>query len=183
MNVKKLAPWNWLKKEQESGHMPAVRNAQSAGYPAPLFQLHQDLDNMMSAFFRDFGSPRMFELAQMPANRMNGNWIRPTLDIGGDDKEYRIDVELPGVDREDVEVLVFGDTLTIRGEKREEKEDKDKHHYCVERSYGAFQRQLTLPDDADADHVDVTFKKGVLHVRIPRHATQESSARRIEVKS
>jgi HSP20 family protein len=109
--------------------------------------------------------------------------IKPTLDLGATDKAYTIAVEVPGVDEKDVTVEIANDTLTIRGEKKQEKEEKDRNYYRMERSYGSFQRVLSLPEDADQDGVSATFKNGVLRVTMPRKAAPQAQVRQIEIQS
>jgi HSP20 family protein len=103
------------------------------------------------------------------------------VDLTENDNAYVITAELPGVSEKDVEVSVDGDMLIIRGEKRQERDEKDKNFYLSERSYGAFQRMFTLPRGADASKVEARFQNGVLHVTVPKSA-QKSEAHRIDVK-
>jgi HSP20 family protein len=91
-------------------------------------------------------------------------------------------VEIPGVDEKDVKLEIVNNTLTIRGEKKQEKEEKDKDFYCLERSYGSFQRVLSLPEDVDQAGVEAKFTKGVLNVTLPRKPMPQSEVKRIEVK-
>ena len=105
----------------------------------------------------------------------------PTCNVSETAEEYRIDAELPGVKPEDLEVNVEDRILTLRGERRDKREEKGKKYHRVESSYGSFMRRFTLPDDADEDQVAADFKDGVLSVRIARAAPQESKARKIEV--
>jgi HSP20 family protein len=104
------------------------------------------------------------------------------LDLGATDKAYTATVEVPGVDEKDVKVEMVNDTLTIRGEKKQEKEEKDKNYYRMERSYGSFQRVLSLPEDADQEGVSATFKNGVLTVTMPRKAAPAAHVRQIEIQ-
>ena len=97
-------------------------------------------------------------------------------------KEYAISVEVPGVDEKDVKIELANNTLTIGGEKKQEKEEKEKNFYRVERSYGSFQRVLSLPEDADQEKIQATFKKGVLRITVPRKALPHAEAKQIEVK-
>ena len=105
----------------------------------------------------------------------------PTCNVSETAEEYRIDAELPGVKSEDLEVNVEDRILTLRGERRDKREEKGKKYHRVESSYGSFMRRFTLPDDADEDQVAADFKDGVLSVRIARAAPRESKARKIEV--
>jgi HSP20 family protein len=104
----------------------------------------------------------------------------PLVDIVEDDKEYLIKVELPEVNKDDVKVTVEGDTLTISGERKAEKEEKGRKFHRVERYYGRFERSFTIPDDADADNVKAEFKDGVLRVHLPK--SEKARPKQIEVK-
>ena len=115
--------------------------------------------------------------------RLAEGMFKPSLDLGATDKEYTVTVELPGVDEKDVRLEIVNDNLIIRGEKKQETEEQEKNYYRMERSYGSFERVLSLPEDADQDGVKATFKKGVLTVTLPRKALPESDVKKIEVKS
>jgi HSP20 family protein len=90
-------------------------------------------------------------------------------------------VEVPGVDEKDIELTIADGTLLIRGEKRYEKEDHDKQYHRVERSYGAFQRMLSLPTDADESKIAAKFKNGVLTVTIAKNPDTKPPVRRIAI--
>ena len=104
----------------------------------------------------------------------------PLVDIIEDDREYLVKAELPEVKKEDVHVAVENGTLTIRGERKLEKEEKDKRYHRVERGYGSFVRSFVLPDVADAAKVSAEFKDGVLRVHLPK--TEMAKTKHIEVK-
>jgi HSP20 family protein len=104
----------------------------------------------------------------------------PLVDISEDDKEYLIKAELPEVKREDVKVTAVEGTLTITGERKFEKEEKGKKHHRVERSYGSFVRNFSLPDDASPTKVSAEFKDGVLKVHLPKN--EKAKPTQIEVK-
>jgi len=182
MDMKKLAPWNWLKKEDETTGtsfpaQPAV--GKSSLHPAysPFAQLHQDFDRMVDTMMSRFGSGFPGDLGNFP-----DQILKPTLDIAASEGDYTISVEVPGVDRNDVSLEVMNDTLTIRGEKKQEKENKDGGYYTAERAYGSFQRMLNLPEDADQENIEAGFKDGVLTITIPRREIPHSSARSINIK-
>jgi HSP20 family protein len=104
----------------------------------------------------------------------------PAIDVSDDDRHYTITVELPGGRKEDLQIEVQHDTLTIRGEKKSEREEKKEQRRYVERSYGTFSRSFSLPSDADAEHIDASFKDGVLTIRLPK--TEAAKPRAIAVK-
>ena len=104
----------------------------------------------------------------------------PLVDITEDDKEYLIKAELPEVKKEDVKVTVENGTLTITGERKFEKEEKDKKYHRIERAYGSFMRSFPLPEGAAGEKVSADFKDGVLKVHLPKSA--EAKPKSIDVK-
>lgn len=181
MELKQLAPWNWFKKEQETQpRLPVARRTQSNGqYPS---RAASPFDQLFDDFWRSFGSI-MPPLPDFPQMKGMQTWLKPSVDIVASDAEYTITVELPGVEEGDVNIEVVDDTLTIHGRKEKVKEERNAQYYCMERSYGAFQRLLSLPEDADSDAITASFKKGVLTVTVPRRASGGNRGRRIEVRA
>jgi HSP20 family protein len=118
--------------------------------------------------FREWGLParlgRLF--GDLPVT--SGGRIAPAVDIAEDDDRYVVTVELPGSKKEDVTVEMKDNLLTIRGEKRTEREGKKEHSRWVERSFGSFSRSFTLPANAIADRVKASFKEGVLTIEVPK---------------
>jgi HSP20 family protein len=110
-----------------------------------------------------------------------GGRLAPCVDITEDDGHYVVTAELPGTRREDVTVELEEGVLTIRGEKKNEREEKKEKRRFVERSYGSFSRSFTLPANADADKVAASFKDGVLTVTIDKKA--EAKPRVVDIKS
>jgi HSP20 family protein len=181
MELKNLVPWNWFRKEQEAEgrRLPVAHRTKGENYPDPLARYYDVIDPLFDSISRfPYIRPLLPEILR---GQQVENWLKPSLDIAATDKAYTIAAELPGVDEGKVEIEVLGDTLTIRGQKEHEQEDKGKNYYCVERTYGAFQRQLSLPEDADADAIQAHFKKGVLKLTVPRRGAPPRAARRIEV--
>lgn len=181
MELKQLAPWNWFKKEHETeGRMlPVMRHSDTTGYPAPLAQFHQEFDRLFENFFQGF--PFVPSTLPSLSGSATGGWLKPSVDIAATDKAYTITAELPGVEENQIDVEISGDTLIIRGKKEHKKEEKKNDYYCVERSYGSFQRQLSLPEDADPDHIEASYKRGVLSLTVPRKPGKREAAKRIEV--
>ena len=104
----------------------------------------------------------------------------PVVDISEDDQEYLIKAELPEVKKEDVKVTAEEGTLTIMGERKFEKEVKNKKYHRVERAYGSFGRSFSLPDDASPGKVSAEFKDGVLTVRLAKD--EKVKPQQVEVK-
>lgn len=96
-----------------------------------------------------------------------GDWM-PAIDMYEKDDKYMVKAELPGMSEEDVDISVAGDRLTIKGEKKSEKEVNEEHYYRNERSYGSFFRIIDLPPDTDNEKIEANFDSGVLEVTIPK---------------
>lgn len=186
MDIKKWVPWNWFKKEEQGGGSPVPVSRTKApgrgGYPDlnPVDYFHQEIDRM---FENLFGNWPALGLGRHFLPEMTETMLKPTLDLSATEKEYAVTVEIPGVEEKDIKLELVEDTLTIRGEKEQEKEERDKNYYRMERSYGAFQRVLSLPVDADQNSVKAKYKNGVLKVTMQRKAISQSEVRRIEVRS
>ncbi|TPW12570.1 MAG: HSP20 family protein [Halothiobacillaceae bacterium] len=119
-----------------------------------------------------------------PSNRgqeliTTGDWS-PRVDISETDNEFMIKAEIPEVKREDVKVSVDNGVLTIKGERKQETEEKGKKLHRIERYYGSFVRSFTLPDNVDETRVKATFKDGMLNLQVPKTAATKPKA--IEVK-
>jgi len=107
--------------------------------------------------------------------------LTPRMDVSETDKEFEITAELPGLEEKDVQVNFADGVLTIRGEKKAEKEEKDKNFHLVERSYGSFSRALELPDGVNPDSIQASIANGVLSVRVAKPAPGQ--VKKIDVKS
>ena len=107
----------------------------------------------------------------------------PPIDLSEDEKAYRITAELPGLDAKDVELSVSDGRLILKGEKRREKEEKEKNYYFSERAYGSFQRVFELPASVEHDKITADFSKGVLTITLPKTAEAQQQAKKIEIKS
>lgn len=104
----------------------------------------------------------------------------PLVDISEDDKEYLIKAEIPEMKKEDIKLNVHDDVLTITGERKYEKEEKNKKYHRVERAYGSFVRSFTLPEDTDGTKVGAEYKDGVLKIHLPK--SEKAKPKAIEVK-
>lgn len=108
-----------------------------------------------------------------------GDWT-PRVDIAETDQQFMIKVEVPEIKKEDVSVTVDNGVLTIRGERKQEKEEKNKKFHRLERHYGVFTRTFTLPDNVDETGIKASFKDGMLNIRIQK--TEEKKTKAIEIK-
>ena len=113
--------------------------------------------------------------------RSRGADFAPAVDVHEDGESLVLRAELPGVRREDVEIGIDGNVLTLKGERKLEQEEKGRKYHRIERSYGSFVRQFQLPTNVDSTSVDAKLTDGVLTLRLPKK--QELKARKIEVKA
>ena len=156
----------------------AVKGAEKAS-PVPVEQMWKPVARLrgeMARLFDDFfaGFPsfgrvrRGFEME--PLGRLESMFAGsvPAVDLRDRGKEYAITAELPGMDEKDVEVKLVNNVLTVKGDKKEESEEKKAGYYLSERRFGAFERSFRLPEDIDLDKIGARFEKGVLTINLPK---------------
>jgi HSP20 family protein len=150
--------------------IPIGRDHIARREPAPFAALQREIDRLFHDFARGWST---FPTAE--------TGLVPSVDVAESDKEIEITAELPGLEEKDVQINLADNVLTIRGEKKAEKEQKDKNYHLVERSYGSLSRSLELPEGVDADSIKASIAKGVLKVTVPKPAPAQ--VKKVEVKS
>ncbi|MDO9042304.1 MAG: Hsp20/alpha crystallin family protein [Desulfocapsaceae bacterium] len=133
-----------------------------------------EMDDLLQKMWVDFPFHNLEE-------DTNLSWS-PRLDVSETDKALEIVADLPGMDKKDINVSLDGDLLTIKGEKKEVKEKKDKHFHTIERRSGSFYRALRLPVAVESDKIDANFKDGVLTLTLPKSKEAAKKVAQIEVK-
>ena len=106
--------------------------------------------------------------------------LMPVIDISETEKEYVVTGEIPGVDAKDLDVTLTDGILTIKGEKKQENEEKEENYHRIERHYGSFERSFRIPEKVKTDKLDATYKDGVFKLSLPKAEVVE--AKKIEVK-
>jgi len=139
-------------------------------WPSDIFSVQRDINRLFDNFFRGGAQ----------GDETFSSYWTPAVDISEQENEYIVKMELPGVAKEDVKISLESNILTIKGEKKQEKEEKNKNLHRIERSYGSFQRSFTLPTTVKSDKIDAFFKDGVLTVSLPK--MEEAKPKQIEVK-
>jgi HSP20 family protein len=140
---------------------------------APFFNFQQEFDNLFDNFRRSF------PMSKIEFNELN---INPAMDIVEDEKNFKIEFEMPGVDEQDIKVSIDNSTLTIKATKETSKKDEKKDYIMREISYGSYERTVLLPENLDIDKAQSTFKKGMLWVDIPKKDVDKSKVKELEVK-
>jgi HSP20 family protein len=124
----------------------------------PFSLFRDEMNRLFDSFFRGFDiepfEPRIA--------------FSPKVDVSETEKAFTVSAELPGMDEKDIDVSLEKDRITIKGEKKEEKEEKGKDFYRAERSYGSFVRTIPLPKEIDTEKVEAQFKKGLLTITLPK---------------
>jgi HSP20 family protein len=151
---------------------------------SPLGNLRREFDRMLEDFPWGWRRPLARGLFDVePFFRgFGGVGAVPAVDIAEKEKEYEITAELPGMDESNIDVKFADGVLTIKGEKKEEKEEKRKDYYFSERRYGSFQRSFPVPESVDANKIEAKFVNGVLTVRLPKSPGAQKNEKRIAIK-
>ncbi|OWV92748.1 hypothetical protein ATY81_16465 [Rhizobium sp. R72] len=167
MSVRDLIPWS-----RGSGQIPSAYRGDEMD---PFLSLHRNVNRLFDEVFRGFGSPSLFG-GTLP---LNGTW--PHVEIEENDNELRVIAEIPGINPDDIELLLEDGVLTLRGENKSKTEDKDRRF--SERYYGRFERRLALGRQVDEDNISATFKNGLLEVTLPKTEKARADVKRISIDS
>jgi HSP20 family protein len=166
MKIKDLIPW--ARKDE------AAESSRTDDHPISSLQreMNQVFDNFWGRFSRHFG-----DLDWHSGQGETKSDVVQTKDA------VEISVELPGMDMKDIEVSVNADLLTVRGEKRVERQEEKQGYYLSERSYGAIYRAIPLPPGVDGDKAEATFRNGVLTIRLPQTPESRTRVKQIEIRT
>jgi HSP20 family protein len=159
MTLRQLIHWD------RPFNVPVRQNAVSRS----LTSLNNDMNRLFQNFFNH--EPWIEEYEAFPA-----------VDIIENHKSFKIKAELPGINPEDVEISVTDGFLTLKGHIKEETEEKDQNYLRRETCFGAFQRTIALPDTANCDKSEATFKNGVLRIEVPKKAEAVQKPKKLEIK-
>lgn len=180
--VKDLIP-----KKRREDRLPVRYEAYPGSLPdiweQPFLELRRSMDRLFECSFGSSGEfpAEMRRPWGLTTDFSGAEW--PRVDMDETDDEIRLTAELPGVKKDDLDISVTGDRITIRGEKKEEEERKRRGYYTLERSYGSFHRSFSLPCDVESDQVNAVFRDGVLTLKCPKSAIAREQRRKISVRS
>lgn len=167
MTIGRLVPWTRKQvpiRQTEGLNAPRIW----AEFDEPLREMERMFDNFFSFTPNALSStPQQFS---------------PALDVHETEKEFQINLEVPGMDEKDIDISVSRDTLTITGEKKEEKEEDAKGIYRLERRYGTFSRSIPLPDNCvETDKAEASFKNGILSIKLPKAVDYKEQVKKIPI--
>ncbi len=162
MQIKDLIPWARKDHAPEPGK----------GEENPIAALQRDMNKVFDNFLHRFGS-------------LDWPWGsgEAKSDVVETDNAIEVSIELPGMEMKDIDITVSDDLLTVKGEKKIERQEEKKGYYISERSYGAIYRTIPLPPGVDGEKAEATFKNGVLTIRLPQTPEAQAKVKHIEVKS
>ena len=161
MAITDLLPW---KRENEKA-VELRRESQDS-----FLELQDEMNRMFDSFFAD---------PWRGGSRLSA--FMPDMDVSENDKEVIVTAEIPGMDENDIQVTYHQGTLAISGEKRGDREEKGNRYHRIERMYGSFRREVTLPSEVEEDKITATFKKGVITVVLPKSNRPEVMGKHITV--
>lgn len=167
MTIRDLIPWS-----RNNGRS---RPAAFSEWRDPFLSLQRDVNRLFDDAFRGFGGSR-----PSLTGRFGLGKVWPSVEISDLDKEIKVTAEVPGLEENDIEVLLNDGVLTLRGEKRSEIEDKQRQF--TERYYGRFERRIPLGHEVEEDKVDAQFKNGVLTLVLPKTEKAQSRVKRIAIR-
>jgi len=134
-----------------------------------LTSLRREMDRLWENFFGERPLPKIWER----------EWA-PSLEMSETKDNFVVKAEVPGIDAKDIDISLTGDVLTIKGEKRQEKEEKEEDYHLVERSYGSFSRSVRLPAEVESDRIKASYKNGILNITLPK--SEKVKAKEVKIK-
>ena len=142
-------------------------------YRDPFAQMRAEMDRLFENFIGRgvFGAPAQWQATQ----------LTPSIDLRENEKEIILDAELPGMNENDVQVIVREGVLSLKGEKKSERDEKKETYHVVERSYGSFERSFRLPESVNEEQIKADFNNGVLHVVVPKRPEAAKAEKKIPI--
>ena len=153
---------------------------------SPFESLRREIDRLfedLHPFGRNMPATRALFDFDAPNLRGEGWFVVPAIDVVERDGEFEISAELPGIEEKNVEIKLANRVLTIKGEKKENKEEQERDYYLSERRYGSFQRAFQIPEGVNTDQITASFANGVLTVVLPKTVEAKNAEKKIEVKA
>jgi len=149
----------------------------------PFRSLRDQIDRLMDEFDRGLFPSRWLEMTPFSKLTSDIRGLVPAIDVVDEEKAYRVTAELPGLADKDIEVTKDGDLLTIKGEKKEERAEKEKGYFLSERHFGSVERSLRLPEGIDDSKIEAKFENGVLTIVLPKTPEAVSKPKKITIKA
>lgn len=178
--------------ENVPAQTPAQAQAQAQGRQVPVARrmgdpfvdLRNQIDRVFDTFLSGFGpvSSVLSPFMGMGRSLLGQPEMSPQVDVSETDDAVVITADLPGLEEKDVDITLANGVLTLKGEKKGEREEKEPNYYLMERSYGSFSRSFRLPETVDQDKCQATFDKGVLKITLPKAESAKAQVKHISIK-
>jgi len=133
-------------------------------------RMRREMDRMWDSFFER--RPQLLAEEQ-------GEWL-PALDLAETANEFVVKAEIPGLDSKDIDISLSDNMLTIKGEKKQEREEKEENYHFIERSYGSFFRSIQLPGEVNQQKITTSYKNGILKIHLPK--SEEAKKKELKIK-
>ncbi|MDY7035383.1 MAG: Hsp20 family protein [Thermodesulfobacteriota bacterium] len=176
-----------IPKRRKKGQLPVSVDRSSEFRPDtaeyPFLELRRAMDRLYDDFFRSYRWPLTGRQFPWGLKRDFSGTEWPPVDMNETDEELKITAELPGVDKDNIDILLTDDRITISGEKKEQEERKGRGYYTLERSYGSFQRSFYLPCKVESNKAEASFGDGVLTLKLPKSTTALDKGKKIHVRA
>lgn len=156
---------------------PETSGAVTPRYRDPFAEMRAEMDRV----FESFRGPSVFGRQPLSSRGQTAAMVAPSIDVRENDKEIVFEAELPGIDEKDVQLAVRDGVLSMKGEKKSERDEKNDTYHLIERSYGSFERSFRLPDSVDEEKIKADFTKGVLRVVVPKRAEAVKAEKKIPI--
>ncbi len=178
----KLLPSKWLNRKNGLEVRRNEKDVNDRQSENPIYSLQTEVNSLFDDFFRATNMPVFSRAFGTSFGMLDRNAMSMNIDVHETEKELRISAELPGLNEGEIDVSISRDVLTISGEKKQENEQHVKGWYCMERSYGAFRRSISLPCEVDLESCNATFKNGVLTVSLSKTPQLQTNTKSIAIK-
>jgi len=166
MGIRDLAPSLWHKGE-EGNHKPFM----------PIETLREEMDQLFDSFFPKSGMPSHWHKSNQGITDVG------LADVSETDKEIEVAIDLPGIDKKDIDITYADNHLTVEGKREDKREEKGKDFHRLERSFGSFRRSFYIPSEIEEDKVEAKFSKGVLKISMPKSPEAQKAQKKIEIKA
>ena len=169
----------------KTGKSKQVPDAKPQAGAYPLLALRDQMDRLFDDFLNEWRMPSLsrdiFNFAPFQVPTFSEGGLDVKFDVCDSENAIEVTAELPGLEEKDVELTLGDGLLTVKGEKKSEKETKERDYYLSERRYGSFSRSMRVPDSVDTDKAKARFDKGVLTITLPKRAEAKAKKKKIAI--
>ncbi len=175
MNLHEITPWNWFKHDKKA---KLKKGADASRGWHPVESLQREVDGIFGKFFEEFDT----HFPEKDTRAHNSILLYPKTDISETAKNYKVAIELPGVERKDVQISVIDKCLVVKGTKNHLKEEKNENFHKIERMYGSFERVISLPHNVNEENIIAELRDGVLYIDLGKKSAPASEVKKVEIK-